>query len=146
MRNFSSRVEKYFTSERSEWVKYFFNMRREISYLQAWHVIGSLHKEEALLIFSGKEVGLARSLLDKQHEFTGISPLYGQNPACTPPSHIYSVHTRIQNTFSSFSWLYQRLHTPNRQQATELPSFRINLASERLRLHERDWSLTKKQI
>ena len=31
----SLRVEKYFTSERSEWVKYFFNTRREISYLQA---------------------------------------------------------------------------------------------------------------
>ena len=33
--NFSSSVEKYFTSERSERVKYFFNTRREISYLQA---------------------------------------------------------------------------------------------------------------
>ena len=31
--NFSSRVEKYFTSERSEQVKYVFNTR-EISYLQ----------------------------------------------------------------------------------------------------------------
>ena len=31
----SLRVEKYFTSERSEWVKYFFNTRRGISYLQA---------------------------------------------------------------------------------------------------------------
>ena len=31
--NFSSKVEKYFTSERSEQVKYFFNTR-EISYLQ----------------------------------------------------------------------------------------------------------------
>ena len=35
IRNFSSRVEKYFTSERSELVEYFFNTRREISYLQA---------------------------------------------------------------------------------------------------------------
>ena len=36
IRNFSSRVEKkYFTSERSERVKYFFNSRREISYLRA---------------------------------------------------------------------------------------------------------------
>ena len=31
--NFSSRVEKYFTSERNEQVKYVFNTR-EISYLQ----------------------------------------------------------------------------------------------------------------
>ena len=36
IRNFSSSVEKYFTSrERSERVKYFFNTIREISYLQA---------------------------------------------------------------------------------------------------------------
>ena len=35
IRNFSSSVEKYFTSERSERVKYFFNTKREISYLQA---------------------------------------------------------------------------------------------------------------
>ena len=35
IRNFSSSVEKYFTSERSKRVKYFFNTRREISYLQA---------------------------------------------------------------------------------------------------------------
>ena len=35
IRNFSSSVEKYFASERSERVKYFFNTRREISYLQA---------------------------------------------------------------------------------------------------------------
>ena len=28
-------LKKYFTSERSERVKYFFNTRREISYLQA---------------------------------------------------------------------------------------------------------------
>ena len=35
IRNFSSSVEKYFTSERSEQVKYFFNTRREISHLQA---------------------------------------------------------------------------------------------------------------
>ena len=28
-------LKKYFTSERSEQVKYFFNMRREILYLQA---------------------------------------------------------------------------------------------------------------
>ena len=34
IRNFSSSVEKYFTSERSERVKYFFNTR-DISYLQA---------------------------------------------------------------------------------------------------------------
>ena len=34
IRNFSSGVEKYFTSERSERVKYLFNTRREISYLQ----------------------------------------------------------------------------------------------------------------
>ena len=31
----SLRVEKYFTSERNEQVKYFFNMKREISDLQA---------------------------------------------------------------------------------------------------------------
>ena len=48
-----------------------------IYFTVAWHVIGSLQKEETWLIFSGKEVGLARSLLDKQHEFTGTSPLYG---------------------------------------------------------------------
>ena len=35
IRNFSSSVEKYFTSERSEQVEYFFNTRREILYLQA---------------------------------------------------------------------------------------------------------------
>ena len=35
IRNFCSSVEKYFTSECSEGVKYFFNTRREISYLQA---------------------------------------------------------------------------------------------------------------
>ena len=35
IRNFSSSVEKYFTRERSERVKYFFNTRRESSYLQA---------------------------------------------------------------------------------------------------------------
>ena len=35
MRNFSSSVEKYFMSERSKQVKYFFNTQREISYLQA---------------------------------------------------------------------------------------------------------------
>ena len=35
IRNFSSSVEKYVTSERSEQVKYFFNTRRDISYLQA---------------------------------------------------------------------------------------------------------------
>ena len=35
MRNFSSSVEKYFTSEPSEQVKYFFNTGGEISYLQA---------------------------------------------------------------------------------------------------------------
>ena len=35
IRNFSSRVEKYFTSKRSERVKYFFNTSREISYLRA---------------------------------------------------------------------------------------------------------------
>ena len=35
IRNFSSRVEKYFTSERSERVKYLFNTRREISYVRA---------------------------------------------------------------------------------------------------------------
>ena len=35
IRNFSSSVEKYFASERSERVKYFFNTRREISYPQA---------------------------------------------------------------------------------------------------------------
>ena len=33
--NFSSSVDKYFMSERSERVKYFFNTRRVISYLQA---------------------------------------------------------------------------------------------------------------
>ena len=33
--NFPSSVEKYFMGERSERVKYFFNTRREISYLQA---------------------------------------------------------------------------------------------------------------
>jgi len=43
-----------------------------IYFALAWHVIGSLQKEETLLIFSGKEVGLARSLLDKQHVFTGF--------------------------------------------------------------------------
>ena len=32
--SFSSSVEKYFTSERSKRVKYFFNTRREISYLR----------------------------------------------------------------------------------------------------------------
>ena len=32
IRIFSSRVEKYFTSERSSLVKYIFNTRREISY------------------------------------------------------------------------------------------------------------------
>ena len=31
---FSSSVQKYFTSELSKQVKYFFNTRREISYLQ----------------------------------------------------------------------------------------------------------------
>ena len=35
IQNFPSSVEKYFMSERSEHVKYFFNTRREISYLQA---------------------------------------------------------------------------------------------------------------
>ena len=35
IRNFSLSVEKYFTSERSKQVKYFFNTGREISYLQA---------------------------------------------------------------------------------------------------------------
>ena len=35
IRNFFSSVEKYFTSERSKRVKYCFNRRREISYLQA---------------------------------------------------------------------------------------------------------------
>ena len=35
IRNFSSRVVKYFTSERDERVKIFFNTRREISYLRA---------------------------------------------------------------------------------------------------------------
>ena len=35
IQNFSSSVEKYFMSERSEQVKYFFNTRKEISYLQA---------------------------------------------------------------------------------------------------------------
>ena len=35
IRNFSWSVEKYFASERSERVKYFFNTRREILYLQA---------------------------------------------------------------------------------------------------------------
>ena len=68
--------------------------------------------------------------------------------AYTPPSHIYSVHTCIQNTFSSFSWLYQHLHTPNAWLTTELPSLWMNLASERLHVrlhsHERGWSLTKK--
>ena len=34
IQNFSSSVEKYFMSGRSERVKYFFNTRREISYLQ----------------------------------------------------------------------------------------------------------------
>ena len=35
IRNFSLSVEKYFTSEHSEGVKYFFNTQREISYLRA---------------------------------------------------------------------------------------------------------------
>ena len=35
IQNFSSSVEKNFTKECSEQVKYFFNTRREISYLQA---------------------------------------------------------------------------------------------------------------
>ena len=35
IRSFSSRVEKYFTSKRSEGVKYFFKTSREISYLRA---------------------------------------------------------------------------------------------------------------
>ena len=39
MQNFSESVEKYFMSELSEQVKYFFNTRREISYL---HVMSSL--------------------------------------------------------------------------------------------------------
>ena len=36
-------------------------------------MIESLQKEETLLMFSGKEVDFARSLLDKQHEFNGTS-------------------------------------------------------------------------
>ena len=35
LRNFSSSVEKYFTSECSKQVKYFFNTRGEILYPQA---------------------------------------------------------------------------------------------------------------
>ena len=35
IRNFSSSVERYFMSERNERVKYIFNARREISYLQS---------------------------------------------------------------------------------------------------------------
>ena len=36
-------------------------------------MIESLQNEEASLMFSGKEVDFARSLLDKQHEFNGTS-------------------------------------------------------------------------
>ena len=36
-------------------------------------MIESLRKEETSLMFSGKEVDFARSLLDKQHEFNGTS-------------------------------------------------------------------------
>ena len=36
-------------------------------------MIESLRKEEMSLVFSGKEVDFARSLLDKQHEFNGTS-------------------------------------------------------------------------
>ena len=36
-------------------------------------MIESLQNEEASLMFSGKEVDFARSLLDNQHEFNGTS-------------------------------------------------------------------------
>ena len=37
-------------------------------YFIASHMIKSLMKKETLLMFSGKEVDFARSLLDKQHD------------------------------------------------------------------------------
>ena len=39
----------------------------------ALHVIESFQKEKTSLIFSGKEVDFAKSLLDKQHEFNDTS-------------------------------------------------------------------------
>ena len=46
IRNFSSSVEKYFTSERSELVKYFFNMRRVFVSPSGHVIFYSLYKHQ----------------------------------------------------------------------------------------------------